>query len=292
MFDYFIILCIIFAFERGNTMNSILDIIYEYSSNFRLLDDSAIEKIISIAKDELSLSNVKKVEKRISILKTPLATYNVFTESVNLYPIAIGRSFVNDGYKSRLRLENELDKLEKCFRKNLAILHMIFHELEHANQYLKCGSPSLEMELMDLEVKYLMDMGDKDDGFCVIPNPNKAKESVNRTKVYKRLYDISFMERMANVNAMIRTSEIVKELSNDKLEELYDDLLLCLYMHSYVDESDSPTKRFFREIKRNHRFANVVGKYELSYEDRLKYGLNLTSDEYQTNIELIKSKRI
>lgn len=271
-------------------MDNILDIIYEYSSNYRLLDDTAIEKIIDIARSELDLSNVKRTDKRISFKKAPLATYNCFSESVNIYPIAIGRYLSGDKYKSRLRLEDELDKLQKCFRKNLVILHMILHELEHANQFLRSDSPTLEMQLVDLEIKYMFDMSDKDDGFCVLPIIDKVKESKKRGENLKRLYPISFIERMANINALVRIVEMVKKLDDDTLNELYNELLLCLYMHSYSDECDSPTKRFYEGIKRNYRFANIIGKYDLGYEDRLRYGLKLSPLEYQKNIELIKSK--
>lgn len=270
-------------------MDNILDILYEYSTKCKILDNSAIENIINTGKNELSLSNVNHVEKRISIKRTPLAVYNVFSETIAIYPIAISRFFRNSKYKSKLILESELNAVETCFRKNLIIIHMILHELEHANQFSNYDTPSLEMRLVDLELKYLFDMEDKDDDFY--SNPNKAKEAVIRNKNYDKLYDISFLERMANINAFTKVVELTKKIGNDRLEELHSDLFLSLCMREYSCETDSPTLRFFKGIKRNSRANSLIKEYNLTYEDRIKYGLSLTSEEYNRNIKLIKSKR-
>lgn len=276
-------------------MDNILDIVYDYSIRGKMLDEPAVDRIIEIAKNLEHLSNVSEVEREFSIpygKNYTLASFSDDTKSVILYPFALFKHFYTGGYKSSLKLENELNPFERILRKNLHMVFIIFHELEHAYQYKNRKKNNIEMELANLEITYIEDMSDRDDGFCVMPAKNKISEKIKRSKICSRNYSISFIERMANTNAIIKVQEMIKDLDSDKLEELYDSLLLSLYMSTYIDEYDSPTKRFFREIKRNHRFANIIGKYEPSYEDRLKYGLNLTSDEYQTNIELIKSKRM
>lgn len=276
-------------------MDNVLDIVYEYSINGRTLDDSAIERIIDIVKKELDLSNVRKIERRNSFPISnhfTIAAYNTFDESIVLYPAGMKKEFLFGAYKSKLKIENELNKIERCFRKNLHMVFIILHELEHANQYMHQNDSSLEMQLASIELRYIYDIGDTFDYFGGGTDIDKLAESIKHYKIYRKNYKTSLVERLANANAMLKVREMTKKLGSDKLEELYDSLLLSYYMLDYTSEDDSPTKRFFKAIERDHLLTYILIKHEnLSYEDRIKFGLNLTSDEYRSNKELVKLKR-
>lgn len=276
-------------------MDNVLDIVYEYSINCRLLDDSAIERIINIIKKESDLSNVQKIERRSSLpitKHTTIAAYSHLDKSIVLYPAAIKREFLFGEYKSKLKIEDTLDKVEKYFRRNLHMVFIILHELEHANQFMHQKDSSLEMQLANIELRYIYDIGDTFDCFCGATDIEKVVESYKHYRIYRKNYKTSLIERLANSNAILKVSEMTRKLGNTKLEELYDSLLLDYYMSRYKSEDDSPTKRFFKAIERDHLLTYFLVKHDdLSYEDRIKFGLNLTSDEYRTNKELIKSKR-
>ena len=276
-------------------MDNILDIVYEYSINGRILDDTAIEKIISIAKKEFNLNNVHDIERRKSFPITKhstIAAYNHLDQSIVLYPAAIKRDFLLREYKSKLKTENELNRVEKCFRKNLHMVFIILHELEHANQFMHQKDSSLEMQLVNIELGYIYDIGNTFDCFYGATDIEKLAESFKHYKIYKNNYRISLAERLANANALLKIREMTKKIGSSKLEELYDSLLLTYYMSRYDSKDDSPTKRFFKAIERDHLLTYILIKHEdLSYEDRIKFGLNLTSDEYKANEELVKLKR-
>ena len=94
-------------------------------------------------------------------------------------------------------------------------------------------------------------------------------------------YDISIMERLADINAFINVKEISKNLSNN-LYTLQDLILLDTELREYKNGFNSPTRRFLQIIGKENVLDNIKPT------DNLKYGLELSKDEYNSMIKRLK----
>lgn len=257
-------------------MKNILDIVYDYSLNNKLLDQEAIKKIINICIDIDNIDSLREIRFKESSLINMIANYHIKGYIV-VYTKEIDKEIKSGYHKTNFQIENELNEQEKFLRKNLHILYVILHEVEHSKQIdkIKYYDTSLERKLLKAEYDFIYPNIKNVAGKINLYNV----ETIKKKAIANKHYDISIMERLANVHALENIKEISKSLSNN-LYALQDLILLNTELRDYRNEFDSPTKRFLE----------VIGREDVLEEtnDRLIYGLELLPNEYNTLIKKLK----
>lgn len=278
-------------------MKNILDIIYDYSKKYKLLDEDAINKIL----DELFklyqfVDYSYEVVTKKNVLNSDLGDLVGNDMTIYLYNL---RKKINDNdYPIESDLESKLPLFEGYLRMNCEMLLTCLHECEHCIQNNLMSEPisnddTLEKKLIRVEDTYLrkvegsflfIDSIDKILKF--VPSFYKYEKSKRR---YERNYDISIMERLANIHSFEKIKDMLKEIENELtvLLELMDQIIFAEKMGNYTTKW-GPTLLFFDELG----YYDEVDRYEginYSFEDRFTYGLNLTDDEFEDNIEKVQS---
>ncbi len=262
-------------------MKNILDIVYDYSLNNKLLDQEAIKKIINICIDIDNIDSLREIHFKDNLILTnnfTIAAYNT-KGYINIYKNAIKKEIDLNSQETYFQIEKELNEKEKFLRKNLHILYVLFHEVEHSKQIdkIRYYDTSLERKLLKAEYEFIYPTERNIAGKTNI----NYLQAVKNKGIVSKYYDISIMERLADVNAFINVKEISKNLSNN-LYTLQDLILLDTELREYRNEFDSPTRRFLQVINKEEILDNIEPT------DNLKYGLELSKDEYNKLIKKLK----
>ena len=267
-------------------MDNILDIIYEYSMRKKLLDRKAIEIIITIMIKENNIeiiNNINIITHLFDNLSEKTLAY-YFNGDINIYLSKIYKYLKK--YSDNNLIDNKnLSEFEEYLINNLFILRTVFHELEHSNheRLIHYNNVSIEKELIKIELDFINRINNLYYG---------DEEKYNRLKkLYDNLYDISFIERLADIWSH---EQIIKVLETDKneLKRIYEYeklLLLNTELSTYKNFNDMPTIRFFIAIGK----AKEISKYDLydlDFKTRLRLGLNLSFDEYFLNQRKLEKK--
>ncbi len=286
-------------------MENILDIIYEYSKKFRLLDEDAINKIMDILIINNKLYNVEYdlvVEKNILLSHKELGYF--LNDSICLYYNNLINRVKNEKH---IIFEDELKLplLQKVIRQNLEIAFTLMHETEHALQYKMLSEHNdntLERRLLRAEDYYIKkatenivfyDIYDKLLG--LIPGYFEFFKSMS---IYQRNYDISLMERLANLKTLDKIDDMLNKIKDDvpELYEIEKYILLIYQMQQYIENEQkreqydySPTIEFFNRLGTLDKLIEI-DFINLPYEDRIKYGFYITDDEYNHNVKLLDKK--
>ena len=275
-------------------MTNILDIIYDYSKRFKLLDEDAFNKIM----DELiKLNNFQDVSFEIDSNKNPfIRDLGVLIgKDIFIYPKNIMSRIKHERYKIDSPLEETLPLFEKYLRMNTEMLLTCTHEIEHAIQdrmMRENNDDTLEKKLVRIEDKYLRNTEDKlefknifEKCIFLIPSYFEYKKL---ELGYSRNYDISLMERLANLNSYEKIKKML-ELIKDELTDLLtlmDQVILSTQMETY-DSKWGPTLLFFDNLDSYDEDISIYESLDLPYEDRIKFGLNLTDEEFHNNKQLL-----
>ena len=263
-------------------MENILDIIYLYSMKEKLLDRIAISRILNLLFSEYNLSEVKELH-FLNGKNDRLAYYS--DDKLFIYTDAIHNA-VNQGYyKSEFKIEDNLSFYEDILRKNLFILQVVFHEFEHVLQDKLVKTKSIEDQLINVEKSYISDTE------SILQNHSigmiKRRPMFKHAKeLYHRNYDISLLERLADINAFQRIIEVTDIFKEDhkNIYELQNLLLLDTKMKNYKNPNDKPTIRFFKNINKFDEVSDIDYCMEdISKEERLKLGLKIDADDYFNN---------
>lgn len=280
-------------------MKNILDIIYDYSKKYKILDETAINKIM----DELfRINDFQDISFNVITNKVPfnrdLGTLDY--KDIYIYLYNLNKKIKKNDYRIESHLEEELPLFEKFIRMNCVILLTCLHECEHVLQDKMLedkNDDTLEKKLIRIESDYLDSIEQRlihydpiDKALCFIPDYIFLAKS---KRIYDFNYDISLLERLANLNAYEKIKLMLKEIENEltKLMALMDQIILTTQMETYVDKW-GPTLLFFDKIGYYSR-AYQYESLSIPYEDRIRFGLNLTDEEYETNKEkILKIKSI
>ena len=267
-------------------MGNILDIIYNYSKQSKLLDKNAVLLIFQILIKKYNIDNINSIHIGNKLNHHTLG-YNVSKEIGICLPRIYSytqKNIYNDNYK------NSLNYYLKC---NMAILQIILHELEHAIQRMKIklNSNDIETYLLKIEHDYAAEIWE---GYLNSISIKKHINYINKIKDYKLCYLISFKERMAQINSYNKSLQIIEPIKDEdnKLYHLYETYYLVSKICTYTSQDEhlvAPTVFFFESIDKLEEL-NKIDRSNMSYEDRLKYGLELTADELKQTKELIKKR--
>jgi hypothetical protein len=101
------------------------------------------------------------------------------------------------------------------------------------------------------------------------------------------------MERLADANSLTKIKNMLEQIKKEipELYELEDDIKLQYLMKSYkiLNKKNknkeiiiSPTEEFIKNLGYINSF-NKLNIGNLNYDDRFKYGLQITTEEYENN---------
>ena len=277
-------------------MKNILDIVFDYSFKRKLLDFDAIEKIIRLYKNEYNIEIVKSLTfyDRFEILFGRYSYASYLESEINVYYRRLLTCIKDNEHKSELESDFTLSIFEKYFRDNLFILKIICHELEHAIQTQKSQKEpiTLEDKLIKYECDYLDHMGE------YVLNPSKYNKETDEYdaniietilyyifesydyKIYKSNYDISLLERLADIDSMTKIYKMCDEIKNriPNLYQLMNKLLLERKIRNYDNSFISPTVEFFKNLNRERIFY-FHDYIDMSLDERLRLGMPINPSE-------------
>ena len=286
-------------------MDNILDIIYEYSKNFRILDLSAIDKIMAtlLQINDLEQISCNMITKKHFLFSQKELGYFV-SNNIYLYINNIRNRVIKDKHII-FKKEEQLPIFQYVLRQNIDIAHTLFHEIEHAIQnkmLAEKNDDNMEKHLLRIEQHFIDNALNKITFYDTIDMleriiPGSIDYSKDM-KLYQRNYSTSIMERLADEHSLTKIKNLVFQIKNEapELYELIDDIKLMCMMKSYIELNDkrkdkniiySPTIEFVDNLG----YLNKLYELDinnLSYNDRFKYGLCLTKDEYDNNDNRLK----
>lgn len=134
-------------------MESILKIIYDKTIDNKILDLKDIENILEILVIEKNLNDYILNINIQQIRSNNLASYSSYTKEITVYTEMINK-MVKDIEKSILNI----NVFETTLYKNLSILQILLHEVEHANQQ-KIAYHDNTLEALIIRLSYLVNNG-------------------------------------------------------------------------------------------------------------------------------------
>lgn len=277
-------------------MDNVLDIVYEYSINHRLLDRKAISRILDI------ILKINEFDDRISYRITKDNKFdltNIFDSNtlgefdmnsmIYIYYQQMLKGIRKNKHLTKFDHYYELNNIDIMFKKNLFILETILHEIEHVKQLKTIKNlfeDSIEAKLYRYEYNYLSPCYDFfETGFVSF-----YIEIFKRELVYQRYYNISFLERMAKINSLEQIYKLLYQLGKDfsRLYGIQRYVINDFMMREYGDSLIGPTIRFMSNIGGMREFnlqglPSVIDK--MSTDERIRYGFNITDEEYKKRIK-------
>lgn len=251
-------------------MENILKIIYDKSLINKLLDFNDIEKVLEllIINNELNeyILNINVQ----SIRSNNLASYSAYDKSITIYSGMI--EFMIQNIEKNILLTNDF---EKMLYKNLSLLQIILHEVEHANQ-IKIAYTNNSLEALIIRMTYLTNYSSQKSLYECCPTERFAE-----IKSYKEIQLlVSYIDKK-----LIR---LQKTIESDELQRL---LKGYHYKNTNVE---SPLINYFKlskkeqilnyfdwySKKKQETLNSVSSNYNLN--DRLKYGFPIDTNEYSS----------
>lgn len=241
-------------------MENILRIIYDKTLNNRILDLNDIEKILEslvmykCLNDYILNINVQYIR------SNNLASYSPHTKKITLY-ITVVEQMIKDIETNILNAND----FEIMLYKNLSILQVLLHEVEHANQQ-KIVYDENSLEALIIKLSHL-----------VIDNGNE------------KLYEFCPEERLAEIKSYDEIIELIKYLNKELLilPEILNTEKLRRLLRGYHYSNSSitvPIIDYFTFGKKSEVLkvfdlsTDVKKKYTLN--ERLKYGFPISIHEY------------
>jgi len=264
---------------------NIADIVYDYSEKCLFADKLFIDEICNIIKDLLDLDEY--LDEIIVDFKSKTSHYNPVEHDITINPtLNHNKIFMK-----------RLSKKDYCYWYNLFVVQTIYHELEHARQEkLKYNDEkSIEKDLVVLN----------DPKVYLLPFEEYKKLSFIKQKIndmrlnkyyryYRRHHDLAPIERMANIKANVITQNVSKKLDKiDGIEKFRMCSMIELYRqakHGYKlvgNLTNSPSIDYLSHMKytNNIEIINKTKAFRennLSYFEKVIYGLYLSKDEYDS----------
>ena len=256
-------------------MENILKIIYDKSVNDRILDLEDIEKILEILVIDNDLNDYI-----LNLNFQPIGSNNLASYSSKKRNITVYIKTINEMIKNIEENILNVSNLEKTLYKNLSILQIILHEVEHVKQEKKLYLGS-NLETFILRISRLIYSKDIEKLYEYSPNERFA-EIKSFEQIIKLLYELkSNIENLQNI------------LSIEKLQRL-------LRGYHYSNYSvNSPLITYFK-LGNNEKLLSSFEWYNIKYEvtinkvvslyslnERLKYGFPITTNEYKENMKFL-----
>ena len=108
---------------------------------------------------------------------------------------------------------------------------------------------------------------------------------------YNRNYNISYLERLADLNANKKIIDMIKPIKNEipHLYKLENELLLDRAIRDYDKSKISPTIDFFNNLL-GKRYFNYQDMPDYDFDNRLRLGLPISDKEYNSFSKKLKKQ--
>lgn len=242
-------------------MENILKIIYDKSINNRIIDYNDISKILELLIIDKQLSNYILDIDIQPIRSNNLASYSNYSKIITIYSETI-ELMINNIESNMLNT----NKFENTLYKNLSLVQVILHEVEHANQQ-KIAYNENNLEAFILRLSDL-----------VKPEYNE------------KLYEINPQERLAEINSYYSIIQIVNNYNSNNLyfiSEVLNTDLLKKQLRGYHYQNSTITVPIidYFTLSNKSDFLNCFDLSQNVYENydlnnRFKYGFPISINEY------------
>ncbi len=241
-------------------MENILKIVYDKTNNNEILNLKDIEKILELLVVEKCLNKyILNIDVQL-IRSNNLASYSTYTRNITVYTENI-EQMVKDIDNNILNV----NKFEATLYKNLSILQILLHEIEHANQQ-KIAYYDNTLEALIIRLSYLVNNG-----------------------YDEKLYELCPEERLAEIKSFEEINTIISYINNKlellphiiETEKLKRQLRGYHYKNNFVTV---PIIEYFTIGKKEKLLEafdlskSALNKYTLN--DRYKYGFLISNIEY------------
>lgn len=273
----------------------ILRLLYDYSISNRLVDRTFIEKVIRLYADSYQIGHYVNKIKILDINENnnnSLAGYSYNTREIIIFIDKLLEEIL-DNNSFNLVPNNQL-----YFYKNAQILHVILHELEHANQAkIIDNEKTLESEIL----KFTGVSKSQDIISARLRKSGFSSKSIeiflnSKMKIYNEFYDYAPHERLAEIKSLEKTQEILSPIKKyiPKVVDIGNMKILQNYMKGYnlSKQINSPTIYYLQkqgEYSQLEKYdwydyypsiALFKSKEKYCFENRIRYGLPIDSKEY------------
>ena len=276
---------IIFHVLKGFIMNYVLEIFMDYTKRNRLLDEVAITRILRALITERNLEGDLSyvMSDRMPSDRT-LGEYD-YVSTIYMYYRMMQNRIQEKAYQTKFDKDYDFSSFEVMARKNLFILFTIFHEFGHVDQIHSLHDiyhPSLERDLYHYEINFARHHEDVFDVGIL----RLYLGILRRNFKYSRNYKLSFMERMANIQAFEEELEFLRKIGPEckNVSQVEKEVLDNYMSLQYKDSLEGPTTRFIKHLGYTKKITKekiAELNQELPFEERFRYGFNLTEEEYQ-----------
>lgn len=236
-------------------MENILKIIYDKSINNKVLELKDIDKILELLVVNKCLNDYILNINIQPIRSNNLASYSSYTKNITIYTKVIEQMIKN--IEKNILIASDL---EISMYKNLSILQVLLHEVEHANQQ-KIAYNENSLEALIIRMSYLIHgaYGEKLYEFC----PEERFAEIK-----------SFEDLLLMINYLNKKLNNLSEILNtEKLQRL-------LRGYHYINGCiDAPLITYFTIGKR----ADLLNCFDLNTDllnERMKFGFPISIDEY------------
>ncbi len=245
-------------------MENILKIIYDKTNTNEILNLKDIEKILELLVVEKCLNEyILNIDVQL-IRSNSLASYSNCTKKITIYTKTIDQ-MVKDIDNNILNV----NKFETTLYKNLSILQILLHEIEHANQQ-KIAYHNNTLEALIIRLSYLVNNG-----------------------YDEKLYEFCPEERLAEIKSFEEIKTMISYINNKlnllpniiETEKLKRQLRGYHYKNNFVTV---PIVEYFtlgnkEKLLESFDLSNSVSNYTLN--DRYKYGFPISNIEYGTSMK-------
>ena len=251
-------------------MENVLKIIYDKSIDNKIIDIKDIDKILELLIIDSQLNNYILNIDIQPIRSNNLASYSNYSKKITIYSQTIELMLKN--------IENNLlttNVFEKMLYKNLSLLQILLHEIEHANQ-TKIAYTENTLEAFIIRMAYTV---------C--------------DSYFESLYEYSPQERLAEIKSYRKIISLISYIKN-KLETLpliLETEKLQRYLRGYHYSNGKvicPFITFFTTGKKEQillsfewyskQSLDLVYK-EYNLNERFNYGFPISLEEYSNSMK-------
>lgn len=246
-------------------MNQILEIVYKRTFSGEFLTESDFEDILNILVPEKGLS--KYLDEFYLLNESPenwLGSYNRDDKVIEMY-----KTNILNYLKIKEKVFKNINSFELLFYQNLTMLHILLHEIEHANQRkISCEENNLESFLLNLSNQVEPVYWDELRSY-------RMEEKLANIKPYEEIDDMLqnlCLKNYRKIKELLEMEKLGTELSGYYLRV---DSLISIPLKNYLIRGKKK-----KEIKKNPNLMKDLSAF-LSLDERMRYGFAISKDEFQ-----------
>ena len=274
----------------------ILSLIYDYSRNGKVADKDFILKVVNLVVSYREINDyVKSIgyEQYNKLDYSSILGYNYSEKKIIIY-----EKKLDEYLNSTKSTDAFIPYNEKLFYKNVEIVEALLHELEHANQ-----SKIMEKDnTVESSILKLIGVGKSRELFAVqLKKIGLSNEFINdilsnKIKNYYKYYEFAPHERLAEINAHQKMSEILSPIKNfvpniynienilvlkNKLKGYtYNNIFISPTIFYLKNQGEGNSLEIFNWYDKDEKKCLELSKRFYNFEKRINLGLPVEINEY------------